>query len=90
MDPGEPGFESQHGRARPLFPHFKMAMALLTSRAPHGDELREEMPECTGLQGREEGEVSLRNAGMSPPTLHRGDGLPALGGPPTLQPGLIP
>ena len=26
--------------------------------------------------------MSLRNAGMSPPTLHRGDGLPALGGPP--------
>lgn len=35
-----------------------------------------------GFKRREEREVSLRNAGMSPPTFHRGDGLPALGGPP--------
>ena len=30
---------------------FKMGMALLTSRAPHGDEPREfRVPECTGIQ----------------------------------------
>ena len=29
---------------------FKMGVVLLTSRAPHRDELREEVPECPGFQ----------------------------------------